>query len=77
MSNECIMAKETPFNTKKPKFSEMSDEAKKEYFKNLYKKRKREKKLLEKEVNEKPSDLSSLGEDNLQTQGPPRPIQPR
>ena len=43
MSNECIMAKEnlsqqTPFNTKKPKFSEMSDEAKKEYFKNLYKK---------------------------------------
>ena len=34
MSNECIMAKEnlskqTPFNTKKPKFSEMSDEDKK------------------------------------------------
>ena len=130
MSNECIIAKEnskqTPFITKKPKFSEMNDEDKKKYFTKLYKQRKQLK--LEKEENEcklpkeeckvftlpkttpicgtenkksaevpknivfmstdirlkkrdnmfqQTSDLSCLEEDNLQTQEPPRPIQPK
>ena len=45
LSNECTMPKLTPFNTEKPKFSEMNDEDKKEYFKKLYKKRKCAKKI--------------------------------
>ena len=61
LSNECTMPKQTPFNTEKPKFSEMNDEDKKEYFKKLYKKRKHEKKLklLDNEENERKLDVCS------------------